>query len=153
MPAYVTLKAQLIPVTGITLLLPNTAVAEVIPYETPAAPADLPAWVLGTVNWRGKVIPVISFEAAIGRERPPAARHGRLVIFNTTLHSSTLPFFAAVTQGIPQLRSLKEEELVPATIEHPNEFILARALYRGESVIIPDLNRLEQRLQQLGFGA
>lgn len=153
MPAYVTLKTQLIPVAGLTLLLPNTAVAELVPYEGPKGDGSLPDWVLGTLEWRGKHIPVISFEAAIGREQLPTGRHCRLVIFNTTQHNSTLPFFAALTQGIPQLRSLKEEELVPATLEHPHEFILARALYRGDSVIIPDLNRIEQRLQELGLGA
>ena len=64
------LTALLVPLADRTLMLPNVALAELIPYRAPQVTPGLPAWFLGQVPWRDLQLPLLSFEAA---ERASAA--------------------------------------------------------------------------------
>ena len=59
-------RCMLIPMRSGRLLLPSTAVAEVIGYRTPDADDDQPEWMQGTVSWHQRDIPVLDFERLIG---------------------------------------------------------------------------------------
>ena len=64
------LTGLLLPLSDRTLLVPNVALAELIPYRAPQATPGLPAWLLGQVAWRDLRLPLLSFEAA---DEPEAA--------------------------------------------------------------------------------
>ena len=52
------LTALLVPLADRTLLLPNVAVAELIPYRPPHVTPGLPSWFLGQVAWRDLQLPL-----------------------------------------------------------------------------------------------
>ncbi|HBZ98965.1 MAG TPA: chemotaxis protein, partial [Pseudomonas sp.] len=52
----------LMPLADRMLLVPNVAVAELIPYRAPQAVQGMPAWFLGQVQWRDLSLPLLSFE-------------------------------------------------------------------------------------------
>jgi len=54
--------ALLVPVNKQRLLLPRTAVREIVRFMKPQAIPNAPNWLRGTVNWQGNDIPLISFE-------------------------------------------------------------------------------------------
>src|SRR5690606_466660 len=58
------LTGLLVPLADRTLLLPNVAVAELVPYRAPRTAEGAPSWFLGQVAWRGLSLPLLSFEAA-----------------------------------------------------------------------------------------
>ena len=58
------LTGLLMPLTDRTPLLPNVAVAELIPYRAPQVSEGMPSWFLGQVAWRDLRLPLLSFEAA-----------------------------------------------------------------------------------------
>src|SRR6218665_6577 len=58
------LTGLLVPLADRTLLLPNVAVAELIPYRAPQVTPGMPAWFLGQMAWRDLSLPLLSFEAA-----------------------------------------------------------------------------------------
>ena len=60
------LTGLLVPLADRTLLLPNVAVAELIPYRAPQVSEGAPAWFLGQIAWRDLSLPLFSFEAASG---------------------------------------------------------------------------------------
>src|SRR5690606_24222737 len=62
------LTGLLVPLADRTLLLPNVAVAELVPYRAPRAAEGAPSWFLGQVPWRDLSLPLMSFEAASGSE-------------------------------------------------------------------------------------
>ncbi len=70
--AAAALRGVLIPTGQVSLLLPNAAMNEVIDYRdaTPLATAA-PAWVLGTVMWRQRPMPVVSIERMLGEAFDP----------------------------------------------------------------------------------
>ncbi|MGP0171519.1 chemotaxis protein CheW [Pseudomonas sp. NCHU5208] len=142
------LTGLLVPLADRTLLLPNVAVAELIPYRAPQTSEGMPGWYLGEVAWRDLRLPLLSFEAASGGEAQVASR-ARVAVLNALGGRPKVKFIALLVQGIP--RSLKvERELPAAEVElAPLELGAARV---GEDVVrIPDLIGLEQLLEDAGL--
>ena len=67
------LTGLLVPLADRTLLLPNVAVAELIPYRAPQTSEGMPGWFLGQVAWRDLRLPLLSFEAASDGEAKVAS--------------------------------------------------------------------------------
>ncbi|MEO7558446.1 MAG: chemotaxis protein CheW [Gammaproteobacteria bacterium] len=140
-------RSQLIPIEGDNLILPNTAIAEVIFYVEPEAISTAPEWVLGRLDWRDRSIPLISFELACEQAKPARDPRSKIVVINTIGGNPEINFFAIVTQGLPQLLLIDESKIAP--IEHEIEaspLILGRVIVNGEPAIIPNLDALENML-------
>lgn len=148
----VVVRALLMPFNNYNVLMPSTAIAEVVAYEKPVAAAQGPAWLKGFYSWRGRSVPVIDYEKIQGLPQAAAVAHqARLIIFNALGDSGTLSFLAMVAQGIPRLMVLKE-----ANLHHlPGEQKLALGVYAhllvdGNPAVVPDLELLEKMLIQAG---
>lgn len=145
--ADVSLTALLVPLGDRNLLLPNVAVAELIPYRNVQTGEGLPAWFLGQVAWRDLKLPLLSFEAAAGGQAC-VGPDARVAVLNALGGRPAVKFIALVVQGIP--RSLKVSSDVPRASEKlaPLELDAVRI---GELIAkIPDLIGLEQKLADLG---
>ncbi|MEK1938967.1 MAG: chemotaxis protein CheW [Pseudomonas sp.] len=138
----------LVPLADRTLLLPNVAVAELIPYRAPQVTAGMPAWFLGQMAWRDLSLPLLSFEAA--SDGQPQIRPGaRVAVINALGGRPNVKFLALLVQGIP--RSLKVgTDLARADV--PLAPLELDAVSFGEAVAkIPDLLALEQMLADAGL--
>ena len=79
------LFSLLIPLSGERLLVPRVCVAEVIAFSSLERPKDddrLPIWFLGKVEWNGRRVPVISFEALSGEDVENRPGRTRIVVFH-----------------------------------------------------------------------
>lgn len=142
------LTGLLMPLTDRTLLLPNVAVAELIPYRAPQLSAGMPSWFLGQIAWRDLRLPLLSFEAASGGQASVSSG-ARVAVINALGGRPAVKFIAVLLQGIP--RSIKVgAELVRADVAlSPLEL---DAVQFGEAVLkIPDLIGLEQKLADAGL--
>jgi chemosensory pili system protein ChpC len=142
------LTGLLVPLTDRTLLLPNVAVAELIPYRAPQVSAGMPSWFLGQIAWRDLRLPLLSFEAA-SDGRASVSPGARVAVINALGGRPAVKFIAVLVQGIP--RSIKVgAELVRADVAlSPLEL---DAVQFGEAVLkIPDLIGLEQKLADAGL--
>ncbi|HEX6260022.1 MAG TPA: chemotaxis protein CheW, partial [Woeseiaceae bacterium] len=75
------LYSLLVPLAGDRLIVPRACVAEVVRFTKPEQSPGSETWMLGTVNWNGRALPVISFEGAIGKDVPPSTGRTRIVVF------------------------------------------------------------------------
>ncbi len=142
------LTGLLLPLSDRTLLVPNVALAELIPYRAPQATPGLPAWLLGQVAWRDLRLPLLSFEAAAGGEAKVGSG-ARVAVLNALGGRPHVKFIALLLQGIP--RSLKvEEDLRRANA--PLAALELDSVQLGTEVAkIPDLVALEQMLADAGL--
>lgn len=129
------------------LLLPNTAVAELVPYRNVQAAQNSPAWLLGQIPWRDLSLPLLSFEAA-SSDAAVSTDSARVVIINALGGRAKFRFFALVIQGIPRsvridpsLARVSQEPLLPLELDAVS--------LDGEIAKIPDLAGLEQKLADL----
>lgn len=141
------LRAQIIPIGGDNLVLPNMAVAEIIQYSPVTVVTGVPDWFLGLLSWRDKTIALLSFELASRQDRPAANARAKIAVLNALGGDPEVHFFAILTQGVPQLMLVDESRIAP--IEHETEtnpLILSRVIVNGEPAIIPNLDALERML-------
>lgn len=142
-------RSQLIPLDGMYLVLPNTAIAEVISYSQPDAAEDAPAWLLGHITWRGLSLPLISYEQASQEKAVKPGKRSRIIVLNTVSSDDSLPFYAILAQGIPRLVSLDEGSIhdAPDIESLPQEFVLRHVIIDSQPVLIPDQEALERAIK------
>lgn len=143
-----------IPLRGMNLLLPNVAVAEVIPYREPEAADAGPDWMLGILHWRDQRIPLVSYERFCRQDAPESVDRARILVLNTTREDSRLPFFAMVTSGIPRLFLADEEGLddVLGSDAFASDHSLSAVRIGSEQADIPDLARVHREVEQAWAG-
>lgn len=143
------LTGLLMPLADRMLLVPNVAVAELIPCRAPQAVQGMPAWFLGQVQWRDLSLPLLSFEAASSGEPQPVGSAARVAVLNAVGGRDHVKFIALLVQGIPH--SIKvDASLARADVElAPLEL---DAVNLGDmQARIPDLVGLEQKLADAGL--
>lgn len=131
------------------LLLPNTAVAELVAYRNVQPAENAPNWLLGQINWRDLSLPLLSFEAA-SNDAPANVDNSRVVIINAIGGRSKFRFFALLIKGIP--RSVRIDQSLQRLSDQPLAALELEAVsIDGEVAKIPDLAALEQKLADLNL--
>lgn len=146
--AELQVRSQLIPLDGMYLVLPNTAIAEVISYAAPEAVENAPQWMMGYINWRGLSIPLISFEAASADAISKPGKRSRIIVLNSISGDNNLPFYAILAQGIPRLISLNEGSIhdAPEIESLPQQFVMRHVIIDSQPVLIPDQEAIEKAI-------
>lgn len=133
------------------ILLPETSVAEIIPYEPLQRRPNTPDWYLGILAWRGLQVPVISFEM-LTDDRANfsliSVASASLVICTAMNGSDDLPFYALVAQVRPTLLTIVADELI-GTGEETKPTEQLRISYKGDPAIIPAMDYIEQKLAEV----
>lgn len=142
------LTGLVVPLSDRSLLLPNVALAELMPYRAPLTTPGMPAWMLGQVAWRDLRLPLLSFEAAAGGQAEVGS-NARVAVINALGGRPHVKFLALLVQGIP--RSVKlDSSLARANV--PLAPLELDAVSLADSVLkIPDLMALEQMLVDAGL--
>jgi len=142
------LYSLLVPLSEDRLIVPRACVAEVVRFSQAQKPEGAHEWMLGTVNWNGRPLPVVSFEGAIGKEVPVTTGRSRVVVFYAGTGQLKTGFFGILTQGFPQLVRVNRDVLkLEAKDGWPEDApILCRVRMINEFPIIPDLEKLEAML-------
>jgi chemosensory pili system protein ChpC len=125
-------------------------VAEVVRFTKPDHEAGAHKWMMGTVNWSGRELPVMSFEGALGKEVPAVTGRTRIVVFYASSGQLKTGYFGVLTQGFPQLVRVNKDVLALHTTEGwPDDApVLCRVKMINEFPLIPDLEKLETMLAQ-----
>jgi len=146
------LYCLLVPLAEERLLVPRSCVTEVINYQAPTPMEAAPPWYLGTIAWGGRRVPLVSFEAACGRNVPRASGRTRLVVMQgISAHSQAAGgHFAVLTQGFPQLVRLSPDVLHADDSRSFGERspVICQVRMVNEYPLVPDFERLEQMIEE-----
>lgn len=144
------LYSLLVPLADDRLIVPRACVVEVVRFTAPEHEAGAHDWMLGTVNWNGRQLPVVSFEGALGKEVPAATGRTRIVVFYASTGQLKTGFFGVLTQGFPQLVRVNKDVLKLHTTDGwpKGAPVLCRVKMINEFPLIPDLEKLEVMLAQ-----
>lgn len=154
------LYSLLIPLRNERILVPRMCVAEVIAFADTEKREDdnAPSWLLGTVDWNGRRVPVITLDEAAAQDEGQAGRRGsrsRIVIFHALGTALKPAFYGVLTQGFPQLVRVNRDVLTldDETPPPDGQPMLCRVRMIHEFPLIPDLEVIEQRLVDLAMAA
>lgn len=142
------LYSLLVPLAEDRLIVPRACVVEVVRFSKPAHEEGAHDWMLGTVSWNGRDLPVVSFEGALGKEVPAATGRTRIVVFYGSTGALKTGFYGILTQGFPQLVRVNKDVLKLHTTEGwpADAPVLCRVKMINEFPLIPDLDKLEAML-------
>ena len=144
------LYSLLIPLADDRLIVPRACVVEVVRFSKPDHEAGAHRFMIGTVNWNGRELPVASFEGALGKDVPAPTGRTRIVVFYAVGGHLKSGYFGLLTQGFPQLVRVNQDVLqLNATDGWPDSApVLCRVKMINEFPLIPDLERLEGMLAE-----
>ena len=142
------LYSLLIPLTEDRLIVPRACVAEVVRFTAPEQEAGAHDWMLGSVNWNGRPLPVVSFEGALGKDVPATTGRTRIVVFYASTGQLKTGYFGVLTQGFPQLVRVNKDVLDLHTTEGwPKDApVLCRLKMINEFPLIPNMEKLEEMI-------
>ena len=143
------LYSLLVPIAQTRLIVPRVCVAEVTGLGQLQILDGGPEWLLGRVGWKGREIPLVSFEAACGGETPEIVSRTRAVIFYGA-HELAGAFFAVLSQGLPQLVRINREVVGPdeETTWEEGAPVVCRIRMVNEYPLVPDLEQIEAMLTE-----
>ena len=147
-PEVEELYSLLVPLAGERLIVPRACVAEVVRFTKPEQSPGSEPWMLGTVNWSGRALPVVSFEGAIGKEVPQSTGRTRIVVFYSSTGQIRSGYYGILTQGFPQLVRVNRAVLkLDSTDGWPQDApVLCRVKMINEYPLVPHLEALEQMI-------
>ena len=142
------LYSLLVPLSDDRLILPRACVAEVVRYTQPDQQPGSQDWMLGTINWNGRELPVVAFEGTIGKDIPALTGRTRVVVFYSSTGRIKTGYFGVLTQGFPQLVRVNREVLdLDSTDGWPEDApVLCRVKMINEYPLVPDLEALEDMI-------
>ena len=141
----------LVPMLEDSLLLPNTVIAEIVPFMNVSLDDDIETndqWRVGTVVWRNQTIPVVAIERLQGKNDLGDIKRSRIAICYTLNGNEDVPFVALMVRGIPRLVPVAEDnsEFIADEIQGQDDGVKAWVNVDGKKALIPDLDFIESKL-------
>ncbi len=134
------------------VLLPNSAVAEILAYSRPEPFKKAPAWLLGELAWHGWQVPVISYEQLIeesdGNVVTPKAR---ILIIKTLGESTQVNYIGLVIQGLPKLKKVSAESLLEEQTDELPKPLFSKVSVDELQAFIPELGELTRTVERAAY--
>lgn len=132
------------------LMLPNSALVEVVPVRNIINVANKPRWMLGYLDWRGNSVPLVAFETMNGVRMPSLANQDvRAAVLYTVGSDKAIPFISFLVQGAPQIINVSEEDIIEdaADVSHPA--VEKKVLVKDEQVSVVAMDKLEDMIKKV----
>jgi chemosensory pili system protein ChpC len=151
-------RCMLLQLTSLNLLVPNSAVAEIIGYSTPRALADTSDWFGGVVLWRGVHVPVVAVEQMCKIDTAQLGPRGRIAIVYNPEKDPELPYLGIHMQDIPRAYLAEGDSMESGNDDGINEYLLSRVDDDQLDRAIPNLDKIiadlkvefnQQRIEEL----
>lgn len=133
------------------LLVPMSAVAEIILNQESTADEQSPAWMLGWINWRNLDIPLIDFSALQSdNSGKDFAESTRIVVLNSLVEGHEHRYYAIVSQGFPHTVRIEQDSALAAQEELETSPLISINLeYEGQYLQLPDFQQVENHLREI----
>ncbi len=139
-----TLKNELV-------VVPNSAVAEIISVQSVHEVGDSPHWMLGKARWRGVEVPVVSFEAAAGEDAQAVNINTQVAVMYSANEDEDkkYPYIGLAMHGVPHVSTFSRGQIKTdekASADHP--MVAQKVRINGAAAGILDIYAIEEMLQQ-----
>jgi len=135
-------RCMLLQLTSLNLLLPNSAVAEIIGYSTPRRLADTSDWFPGVVLWRGVYVPVVVVEQMCNVSTAQVGPRARIAIVYNPTKDPDLPYIGIHMQDIPRAYLAETESMESGSDENLSPYLVTRVDDEQLARVIPDIDRI-----------
>ncbi len=135
-------RCMLLPLNSLKLLIPNSAVAEIIGYSSPRALANCSDWFTGVVLWRGVHVPVVTIEQMCNIAIADVGPRSRIAIIYNPEKDPDLPYFGIHMQDIPRAYLADPDTTESGSSEGLSEYLVTRVDDEQLARVIPDIDKI-----------
>lgn len=145
------IRCMQLPLLDMQILIPNTAVAEIIGYFEPEQKEEGADWYYGKISWRGVMVPLISLEKMCQSKSVDPGPRSRIAIIYDLNGDDNMPYFGIILQDIPRAYLAEKERLIESNMEQDCQYLSTLVDAMLDNLFIPDLDAIiisiKQRLQ------
>lgn len=135
-------RCMLLPLNSLNLLIPNSAVAEIIGYSAPRVLKDCSDWFAGVVLWRGVYVPVVAIEQMCNIASADVGPRTRIAIIYNPEKDPDLPYIGIHMQDIPRAYLADPDTTESGSSEGLSEYLVTRVDDEQLARVIPDMDRI-----------
>ncbi len=135
-------RCMLLPLTSLNLLIPNSAVAEIIGYSTPRRLDDCSDWFTGVVLWRGVYVPVVAVEQMCSEATAQVGPRARIAIIYNPEKDPDLPYLGIHMQDIPRAYLAEADSIESGGDEGLSQYLVTRVDDEQLKRVIPDVDKI-----------
>lgn len=119
-------------------------VFEIIEYQSPTKIPNLPPYIPGLLNLRGKVLPIIDFNLYLGQKNTIIAKNTSAIIINYYFKNKaiTLGILVDAVLDVVEISELSLEHVPDLSIKIKPEFIQGMFILNDKIVTLLDINRI-----------
>jgi len=148
------IRTILAPLRAGHVLLPNSAVAEILAFSRPEPFKTAPPWLLGELAWRGWQVPVICYEQLVDESNGNAVTpKARILIIKTLGESTQVNYIGLLMQGLPRLKKVSADSLVEKQTDELPETLFSKVSVDDLEAFIPELGELTRVVEQAAYGS
>ena len=136
------IRCMLLPLSSINLLIPNSAVAEIIGYSIPRSLPDSSEWFPGVVLWRGVYVPVVTIEALCSLDPALAGPRSRVAVIYNPEKDAELPYLGIHIQDIPRAYLAESEKMESGSDDGLSEYLHSNVDDQQFARFIPNLDKV-----------
>jgi len=142
------IRTILAPLTDGYVMLPNSAVGEILTFTSPEPFEHGPPWLLGEVAWHGWQVPVIIYERLLGSNgMTTITAKTRVLIVKTLGESTQVNYIGLVIQGLPRLKKVNASTLVEKQTDDVPDTVFSKVTIDDLHAVIPDLGELTHTVE------
>ena len=145
------IRTILAPLTSEYVMLPNSAVGEILEFTSPEPFKQGPAWLLGEIAWRGWQVPVINYELMLKNTSTKVTSKSRILIIKTLGESTQVNYIGLLIQGLPRLKKACAETLIESQVDRLPDTVFSEVAIDGLKAVIPDLGDLTRVVEMAAY--
>ena len=144
------IRCVLLKVNENVLMLPNSALVEIVPVRNIINVANKPRWMLGYLDWRGNSVPLVAFETMDGVRMPSLANADvRAAVVYAIGDDKKIPFMAFLVQGVPQVVNVTADEIEVDAMSVTHPAVSQKILLKGTQVSVVEMLKLEGMIKKV----
>jgi chemosensory pili system protein ChpC len=142
------IRTILAPLTDGYVMLPNSAVGEILTFTSPEPFKQGPPWLLGEIAWRGWQVPVINYERMLKDNGVTTiTAKTRVLIIKTLGESTQVNYIGLVIQGLPRLKKVSADTLIEKQIDDLPDTVFSIVTIDNLQAVIPELGDLTRTVE------
>ena len=146
------LRTILAPLNEGYVLLPNSAVGEILNFTSPEPFKQGPAWLLGEIAWHGWQVPVVNYERLIKDNGiTTITSKSRILIVKTLGESTQVNYIGLLIQGLPRLKKVSAETLQETDTEELPDTLFSKVSIDNLQAFIPELGDLTRIIELAAY--
>lgn len=142
------IQSLIIPLRHTNMILPQSAIAEIIPVPQVEERNEAETWFIGLFSWRAQQVPLLSVETLCNSEMASGNNKARRIAVLYGLEAFPgIDYFAIEIQAIPHPIMLGNEDLVSIEDALECDIINSHIQAVGIKAFLPNLHQIEIHLR------